>query len=302
VRKTVATGMSLLFFLVVAASAQLVTGVDSVGITVSDMDRILPFYTNILPFEVVSDTEIAGDDFEHQVGVFGARARIVRLRLGDEFFELTDYLAPEGRPIPADSRSHDRWFQHIAIIVSDMDKAYAHLRQHKVQHASTGPQTIPAWNKAAAGIRAFYFRDPDNHNLEILWFPPGKGAEKWQKKDRLFLGIDHTAIVVSDTEESLRFYRDKLGFKVAGESENFGIEQERLNNVAGARLRITGLRAGSGPAIEFLEYLAPRDGRPYPLDSKANDVWYWQTKLITRDGKPGLMRDPDGHALLLIAP
>jgi len=305
----------------VSLFAQHLTRVDSVGITVSDMDRALDFYTKVLPFEVVSEKEVAGDAFEHDVGVFGARARIVRLKLGDEIFELTDYLAPEGRPIPVDSRSNDRWFQHIAIVVSDMDKAYDLLRRNHVQHASTGPQTIPAWNKGAAGIRAFYFRDPDNHNLEILWFPPDKGAAKWHNTDRLFLGIDHTAIVVSDTGASLRFYRDTLGFKVAGESENYGTEQEHLNNVFGAHLLITSIREGVGPAIEFLEYLTPQNGRPYPLDSQANDVWNWQIRLMTANAeglerkilagryrliaasipeaahKTFLVRDPDGHTL-----
>ena len=71
---------------------------------------------------------------------------------------MTEYLTPRGRPIPVDSRSNDQWFQHIAIVVSDMDKAYQQLRAHKVQHTSTGPQRIPDWNKAAAGIKAFYFR------------------------------------------------------------------------------------------------------------------------------------------------
>jgi catechol 2,3-dioxygenase-like lactoylglutathione lyase family enzyme len=142
------------------------------------------------------------------------------------------------------------------------------------------PKTIPN----AAGIRAFYFKDPDGHPLEILEFPPEKGAAKWHAKtDRLFLGIDHTAIVVADTERSLGFYRDTLGFAVAGESENFGTEHEHLNNVFGARLRITGLRAASGPGIELLEYLAPRDGRPVPADLRANDLAHWQTRLITGD-------------------
>ena len=302
--------------------AQLVIGVDSIGMTVGDMDRALEFYTNTLPFKVVSDKEMAGNDFEHLEGVFGARARVVRLQLGDEFMELTDYLAPEGRPIPMDSRSNDEWFQHIAIIVSDMDKAYEQLRAHKVQQASTGPQTLPAWNKGAAGIRAFYFRDPDNHNLEVLWFPAGNGNPKWHTAtDQLFLGIDHTAIVIGDTEVSLRFYRDVLGFKVQGESENYGIEQEYLNNVFCARLHITSIHAAAGPAIEFLEYMTPGDGRPYPPDSHANDVWHWQTKLITHNavvaerkllaGKvrfisPGLVgtallvRDTDGHAVQLL--
>jgi catechol 2,3-dioxygenase-like lactoylglutathione lyase family enzyme len=267
---------------------ELVQAVDAVGMTVSDMDRALDFYTQVLAFEKVSDVEVAGDEYEHLLGVFGLRIRVVRLQLGDEFIELTDYFAPEGRPIPVDMRSNDRWFQHIAIVVSDMDKAYQRLREFKVQHASTGPQRIPDWNKAAAGIRAFYFRDPDGHHLEIIYFPVGKGDPKWQRaegggqraNDKLFLGIDHTAIVVSNTEESLKFYRDLLGLKLAGESENYGTEQEHLNNVFGARLRISGLRAPKGPGIEFLEYLAPRDGRPYPKDARANDLIHWQTTLI----------------------
>ena len=148
------------------------------------------------------------------------------MKLGDEFIELTEYLAPQGRPIPIDSRSNDRWFKHVAIVVSDMNKAYQHLRAHKIRHASTGPQTIPVANRAAAGIRAFYFKDPDGHNLEIIYFPQGKGDPRWQNANgKLFVGIDHTAIVVDDTAQSLKFYRDLLGLKLAGESMNHGTEQ-----------------------------------------------------------------------------
>jgi catechol 2,3-dioxygenase-like lactoylglutathione lyase family enzyme len=306
----------------------LVDGVDAIGITVSDMDRAVDFYSKVLTFEKVSDTEVAGESYEHLEGVFGLRMRVVRMRLGDEFIELTEYLAPKGRPIPVDSRSNDRWFQHIAIIVSDMDKAYAWLRQNKVEHASSGPQRLPDWNKNAAGISAFYFKDPDAHPVEVLQFPPDKGLEKWHRStNRLFLGIDHTAIVVWDTDASIKFYRDLLGMHVAGESENYGTEQEHLNNVFGAHLRITALRGATGPGIELLEYLAPRDGRPFPADEQASDVIHRQTVLLTRaadaaarqlqssrvnfvssgvvanqSGQLGfskalLIRDPDGHAI-----
>ena len=129
-----------------------------------------------------------------------------------------------------------------------------------------GPQRLPDWNPNAGGIRAFYFRDPDEHFLEILQFPPGRGAGRWHAAGGpLFLGIDHTAIVVRDTDVSLRFYRDELGMKVAGESENYGVEQEHLNNVSGAHLRITSLRAASGPGIELLEYALRHDDGP-PTD------------------------------------
>jgi catechol 2,3-dioxygenase-like lactoylglutathione lyase family enzyme len=271
----VATGLS-------AASngALRIDAVDSIGMTVDNMDRAVDFYTRVLTFEKVSDAEVAGREYELLEGVFGARARVVRLRLGDETIELTEYLAPKGRPIPADIRPNDRAFQHAAIIVSDMDAAYKRLRQFGVEHASTGPQRLPDWNAVAGGISAFYFRDPDRHFLEILHFPKEKGLAKWHRSDRLFLGIDHTAIVVADTDQSLKLYRDAFQMKVVGESENYDSEQEHLNNVFGARLRITAVRATEGPGIELLEYLAPRDGRA-ASDLHANDISHWQTTLIS---------------------
>src|SRR6266550_2484690 len=304
--------------------------VESVGMTVSDMDRSVAFYS-ALAFQKVSDVEVLGEQYEHLEGVFGARMRIVRMRLGNEYLDLTEYLAPRGRPIPVDSRSNDLWFQHIAIVVRDMNEAFERLRALKVQFVSTGPQTLPPSIKAAAGIKAFYFRDPDQHNLEIIYFPPGKGHPRWQDKgDKLFLGIDHTAIGISNTDASLKFYRDLLGLRKAGESENFGTEQEHLNQVFGAHLRITGMRADAGPGIEFLEYLTPRDGRPRPADIHANDIVHWQTMIATDDvdllakklrdahvhfvssgvvsmpkdktgfSKGALVSDPDGHNVLLI--
>src|SRR5262245_5504663 len=294
--------------------------------TVDRMDRAVDFYTKVLTFEKVSDVEVAGREYELLEGVFGARARIVRLRLGDETVELTEYLAPKGRPVPSDIRPNDLAFQHVAIIVSDMDAAYRRLRQFAVEHASTGPQRLPDWNRNAGGISAFYFRDPDRHFLEILQFPADKGLSKWHRTNRLFLGIDHTAIVVADTDHSLKLYRDAFQMKVVGESENYDTEQEHLNNVFGARLRITAIRADEGPGIELLEYLAPGDGRPSP-DIRANDVGHWQTTLVadaparindllrsrlfslvspdivtlpaeTLTIRAGLLlRDPDGHGL-----
>ncbi|WNM64141.1 VOC family protein [Candidatus Nitrospira neomarina] len=273
-----------------APSAPGITAVDSVGMTVQEMDRSMKFYTEVLTFEPVSDVEVWGSEYEQFQGIFGLRMRVVRLKLGEECIELTEYLTPKGKPIPPDSRSHDHWFQHVAIIVQDMNQAYHWLRQHQIRHVSTGPQRLPDWNPQAGGIRAFYFQDPDGHVLEILQFPPGKGQSKWhQPTDRLFLGIDHTAIVVKETEASLRMFRDTLGLRVVGESENYGTEQEHLNQVFGARLRITALRAIEGPGIEFLEYLSPNDGRSMPESERPNDLFHWHTRLVTTQ-MPALIR------------
>src|SRR6266513_4192903 len=135
--------------------------VESIGVTVSDMDRSVEFYS-ALTFQKVKDVEVSGEQYEHLEGVFGARMRIVRMQLGKEFLDLTQYLAPLGRPIPTDSRSNDLWFQHVAIVVRDMDEAFQRLRALKVKFVSTGPQTLPPSIKAAAGIKAFYFAIPTN--------------------------------------------------------------------------------------------------------------------------------------------
>ena len=259
-----------------------VVAVDSIALTVNDLDTSVEWYTRILDFREVSRRDLDGEPFERLVGVFGARARIATLALADERIDLIDFITPDGRPMPPDSASRDHWFQHVAIIVSDMHTAVERLESHNVRRASFGPQRLPDWNPNAAGIEAMYFRDPDGHFLEILHFPSGKGDPRWHAPaDRLFLGIDHTAIVTHDTEASLRFYRDTLGLRVAGHSDNYGIEQERLNAVFGARLRITSLRADSGPAVELLEYRTPRGGRPAPADSTPADLWHWHITMRT---------------------
>ncbi|MBO0932327.1 VOC family protein [Fibrella aquatilis] len=323
--------------------AQVVCRVLHPTITVSDLNQALPFYTQTLPFVLVGTRMVAAAPLARLFGGLdaGTTARVATLRLGTETIELLDFLpvtpkTPEtGQLIPADSRSNDGWFQHMAVVVSDLDSAYRQLRRAKVAHVSSSPQTLPAYITAAAGVRAFYFRDPDGHVLELIWFPPGKGHLRWQPAPGnppsrpLFLGIDHTAIGNADTDRSLGFYRDLLGLTLGGSSENYGPEQEHLNQVFGAHLLISGLTAGAGMGIELLQYLAPPGGRPYPPNSRANDLWHWHTTLLVSNlpalhqrlmsghyplltpgivpldglGLPAqrglLLRDPDGHVLLL---
>jgi catechol 2,3-dioxygenase-like lactoylglutathione lyase family enzyme len=269
--------------------------------TVASLHRSVAFYQSVLGFDQFEEEELSGPSLEGLTGLPGAQARVARMRLGEEILELTEYATLRGRPFPIDSRSNDYWFQHVAIVVRDMDEAYARLRQFRVEHTSQSPQRLPDWNVSAGGIRAFYFRDPDGHCLELLQFPPDKGRSRWRSPtDQLFLGIDHTAIVVRSTQPSLGFYRDRLGMTVVGVSENFGPEQERLSNVPGARLRITTLRAATGPGIELLEYLSPQTGRPRPADSRANDVLHWHTTVAaTGVNRRQRIADTDGHVIEL---
>ncbi|GAB2817434.1 VOC family protein [Ferruginibacter profundus] len=306
-----------------------VNKVDAIGITVKDLTRAEKFYEAVLGFKKIAEHEYSGTAYEKLEGIFGLHVRVARLQLGDEYIELTDYLTAGGRSIPEDQKSNDLFFQHMAIVVSDMDKAFEQLKKHNVEFVSTAPQTLPVTNVAAAGIKAFYFHDADNHNLELICFPKGKGDPKWQNSGgKIFLGIDHTAIGVSSTESSQKFYAGILGIERKGDSWNFGTEQEHLNNVEGASLHITGFRTTNGPGIEFLQYLKPGPGKVYPADTRADDIWFWQTTLLTKDAaalyntlkasnytfvsnelvlndengkntRSFIVKDPDGHAMLV---
>src|SRR5262249_47487072 len=169
----------VLLLVAAPAAAARVDEVACIGNTVSDLDRARDFYVRVPAFRAAAQPEEARPALEPRTGVVAARTRTARLVLGTECLELTESLAQKGRPVPVDARSNDRDFQHVAIVVSDMDRAYARLREAHVEHASSGPQELPAWNPNAGGIKAFYFRDPDRHVLEIIWFPPGKGASRW---------------------------------------------------------------------------------------------------------------------------
>jgi catechol 2,3-dioxygenase-like lactoylglutathione lyase family enzyme len=309
----------------------LVREVAMFGFTAADLSRTIEFFVGLLDFELVEQFEVNDREYDALQGVFGANARVAHLRLGSQVVELTQYLTPQGRPHPVPSRSHDLWFQHVAIVVSDLDAAVARLKEAGVQQISTEPITIPVSNVAAAGIRAFKFRAPDGHPLELLYFPPGKGSPHWQETEgRLFLGIDHTAISVSSTEQSRRYY-EALELQVAGESLNSGPTQELLDNLEGVRVQITGLVPPVAlPGVELLNYVAPATARPRPADSTAADHAHWQATLVVADAdqafqalqragsalvstrvvtvadprhgfQRGFMaRDPDGHVLRLV--
>jgi catechol 2,3-dioxygenase-like lactoylglutathione lyase family enzyme len=304
----------------------------SIGLTVSDAERSSNFYTSALGFEQVSDLTVNEPEYSQLFDVPNAVIRIVTLRLGDESIKLMQFLNLWSKLIPADSQSNDLWFQHLAIAVGDMDRAYAHLHSFLVESISDAPQTMPAKNLAAAGIRAFKFKDPDGHDLELIWYPVDKGQQKWhQKTDQLFLGIDHTAITIADTEQSLQFYHDLLGMEVEGDSLNQGETQARLDGLSEAKVRVTALRpAQSGLGIELLDYLIPEEKRPLPNRWKCSDIAHLHIEMVVQNieetadrlshngvrfvsphwvqfsgsfapnRKGCLVKDPNGHALFLI--
>jgi catechol 2,3-dioxygenase-like lactoylglutathione lyase family enzyme len=152
-------------------------------------------------------------------------------------------------------------------------------------------------------VRAFKFRDPDGHPLELLWFPTGQGRAVWHGagSGAPFLGIDHSALAVASTRHSVAFYR-ALGLRVSARSLNQGPAQARLDGLAAAQVRVTGLRPTSedGPGLELLGYRpSGRSAGMTRLDDVTTD-WITLAASPSPGPLPRAVRDPDGHRLVLV--
>jgi Glyoxalase/Bleomycin resistance protein/Dioxygenase superfamily len=92
--------------------------------------------------------------------------RIVDLQLGAATIELTAYITPKGRPMSSDARSNDRWFQHIAIVVSDIERAHKQL--HAAQFPLVSAEISVVSESPLEFARQFVFQDPDRHIIRLV--------------------------------------------------------------------------------------------------------------------------------------
>jgi catechol 2,3-dioxygenase-like lactoylglutathione lyase family enzyme len=291
--------------------------------TVSDLARASAFYRDALGFRVTGEARLDTDAWRDLTGIAGARGASVTLRLGAQSLELVAFDPPGDRYPPASSAA-DLWFQHIAIVVSDIDAAYSALRGYPFQSISErGPQRLPP---ESGSVTACKFRDPDGHPLELIQFPAGTGDIAWQQKATVFLGIDHSALDVADLEQSIDFYTRILGLRLASRSVNAGPAQRRLDGMQEDVVDVVALQpaAAGPPHVELLGYRKPR-GHSMPAHAQPNDIFADRLVLQVDDLarlvdmlraesvafiSPGIVklscarhaaltRDPTGHLLLL---
>ncbi len=270
----------------------------------------------------------AGEATASLFGLPGAKVGRTLLRIGDEEIELLAF-DPPGRPYPSGSTSTDLWFQHFAIIVSDMDAAYARLRAagRFLPISGDGPVVLPP---ASGSVSAFKFRDGDGHPLELLAFPPGKGPPAWERRRGagLFLGIDHSAISVADTARSVAFFEQAFGLKLNQRTENQGVEQARMDAVPDARVTVSGMMPERAPPhVELLGYHV---GSRRPIDPATTSADLAATHFVLETAdlaavaetltvlratfiSPGIVAledgamavmvlDPDGHRFVVTQP
>jgi catechol 2,3-dioxygenase-like lactoylglutathione lyase family enzyme len=282
---------------VAVSPAPLVQRLARFSLTTADAEQLAAFYENTFGCHRLSTQYISGAAFENLMGVKGGALQIT-LSLGEQIVELLQF-DQQGRPYPQNRSASDLIFQHLAIVVSDMAQAYRRLSAIEGWMAIScgGPQLLP---ESSGGVTAFKFRDPEGHPLEFLSFPKAAMPARWRERqnDELCLGIDHSAISVSDTARSVSFY-ESLGLQMSSQSSNHGEAQEKLDDLAGVRVEVTAFEPKwPDPHLELLCYRA--NARIGELRSVNPDIAVTRllfkapTHLAPRD-----VVDPDGHHLVI---
>lgn len=298
----------------------LVQRLSRITLICSEPERLAVFYESAFGFARTGEASITEPAFAKLLGIAGATARSIALQLGEQEIELLG-VHPLGRPYPRPVLGRSALFQHFAIVVFNMESAYARLSARKGWStiSTDGPQLLPL---SSGGVTAYKFRDPEGHPLELIAFPSGATPARWQKYSGAeCLGIDHSAISVAATGRSVEYY-EGFGLKRTGGSLNIGPEQGKLDDIVRASVEVTALAPPQIPTphVELLCYRGGFDGETAPPD--ANDIA--ATRLVMKvesevalkglcAQSPGtllsgpvrfeqgalraIFRDPDGHLL-----
>lgn len=248
----------------------------------ADLERLTAFY-RALGFDVGDARPIPASEM-NLLGLLGKGSRIV-LRLGPSRVDLDCFDHP-GRAYPADATACDLVFQHFALVTDDAEAAWGRARDAGATPISRdGPVTLP---KAAGGVKAVKFRDPDGHSLEFLQFRPG-ASPIWTGTG--IMGIDHSAVSVGDIAASRDFYAYH-GLTAGDATLNNGPTQMALDGLDDVEVDVVPMNpVREPPHVELLGYRHPVGRAPSPL--AANDIA--ATRIVWRSGSDALIRDPDGH-------
>jgi catechol 2,3-dioxygenase-like lactoylglutathione lyase family enzyme len=270
-------------------NGQALRAITGFHLVTQNLPRLVAFYRDVLGFAVMGPARPIEAPEMALLAVPGAAMRQT-LSIGEQRV-LIEQFDVAGRPYPAQSDVVSLWFQHLALVVPDIASAHARLR-NATPISRHGPQHLPP---ASGGAKAFKFRDPDGHPLELLEFPAHQRPAGWQARaalpGQIVLGIDHTAISIGDLAASLRFY-ERLGLTAEPATLNHGVAQQNLDDLRDVRVSVAPMRPYiATPHLELLGYLLPR-GDPGPAP-RANDVA--ATRIGWHGPRPELLADPDGH-------
>ncbi len=147
-----------------------VIAADHTGITVTNLERSIAFWQDVLGFELSHRAHHTGELASEVTGVPGAEISIAVLKGYGHKIELLEYLAPANRK-NVDLRPCDVGSVHVALMVDNLDAVLSTIAASGWRAAGE-PQTLNTGPNA--GKRVVYVRDPDGTTIELMQPPPDK--------------------------------------------------------------------------------------------------------------------------------
>jgi catechol 2,3-dioxygenase-like lactoylglutathione lyase family enzyme len=142
---------------------------DHTGITVSNLERSLAFWRDVMGFEYSHSAHQTGQRVEQITGVMGGELKLAVLKApGGHKIELLEYLAPDDRKQTSNLRPCDLGHVHVAFVVDDLDRILDTMADAGWQ-AAGHPQMLTVGPNA--GKRVVYVRDPDGTTIELMQMP-----------------------------------------------------------------------------------------------------------------------------------
>ena len=232
----------------------------------------------------IGDRHPIGTDEMAMLGLGGEGTRWP-MQLGEAVVEL-DCYDQSGSPYPNDADAASICFQHLALVTDDVETAWSRaLSAGATLISNAGPVTLP---KSSGGVTAVKFRDSEGHPLELISFPDA--VEKGWRGSGM-LGIDHSAIVVSNRAASEAFYTAH-GLTCGDVTLNQGSGQAALDGLEAPIADVVPMKpVATPPHVELLHYRRPSPASSRPV--AVGDVA--ATRIVWHHGPPALLRDPDGH-------
>jgi catechol 2,3-dioxygenase-like lactoylglutathione lyase family enzyme len=141
---------------------------DHTGITISNLERSLAFWRDVLGFEFSHTAHQKGELAQEITGVEGAEIKLAVLREpGGHKIELLEYLAPADRK-RADIQPCDVGSVHVALLIHDLAAVLERIAASNWKAAGK-PQMLQSGPNA--GKRVVYVRDPDGTTIEFMELP-----------------------------------------------------------------------------------------------------------------------------------
>lgn len=140
-----------------------------IGVTVSDMDRSIDFYKNVLGLTFAGEILMEGKETDLLFNRKNCKARVAYLNGSDHVMappiELIQFVGNAAEQMPSDL--HRTSISEICFKVDDIDQVYQHLLKNGVECLSE-PQFFDFTASGFGKSKAIYFKDPDGVILELM--------------------------------------------------------------------------------------------------------------------------------------